>query len=81
MTAAAQKQIAVKALTLPKKARARLAQQLFDSLDAPEEKLSRKEWSQAWKVEIEKRAEEMRSGKVKGIPAAQVMVELRAKYA
>jgi putative addiction module component (TIGR02574 family) len=81
MTAAAQKEILVKALSLPKKARARLASQLLESLNPPGETLSRKEWSQAWKSEIEKRADEMRTGKVKGIPAAQVMAELRAKYA
>jgi len=50
------------------------------SVNPPEAKPSRKEWSRLWKIELEKRAEEMRSGKVKGIPAAQVMAELRAKY-
>ena len=80
MTATAQKQIAAKALALPKRARASLARQLLESLNPPEEKLSRKEWNRLWKVELEKRAVEMRSGKVKGIPAAQIMAELRAKY-
>jgi putative addiction module component (TIGR02574 family) len=83
MTLAAQKEIAAKALALPKKFRASLARQLLESLDSPEpaeEKLSRKEWSRAWSTELERRMEEMRSGKVKGIPARQVMAELRAKY-
>ena len=80
MTATAQKEIASKALALPKEARERLAHQLLESLDPPEEKISRKEWNRLWKAELETRLEEMESGKVKGIPAAKVMAELRAKY-
>ncbi len=80
MTVAAQKQIAEKALALPKEARERLAQQLLESVDPPEEKLSRREWNRLWKAELERRLEEMESGKVKGIPAEKVMAELRAKY-
>jgi putative addiction module component (TIGR02574 family) len=80
MTIAAQKQFAAKALALPRQARARLAHQLLESLDPPEEKISKKEWTRLWKIELEKRIEELESGKVKAIPAAQVMAELRAKY-
>jgi putative addiction module component (TIGR02574 family) len=80
MTVAAQKQLAEKALALPKEARERLAHQLLESLDSPGEKISRKEWNRLWKAELEKRLEEMKSGKVKGIPGAKVMAELRAKY-
>jgi putative addiction module component (TIGR02574 family) len=80
MTAAAQKEIEQKALALPKKARDRLVHKLLELVDPPEEKLSRKEWNRLWKAELEKRLEEMESGKVKGIPAAKVMAELRAKY-
>jgi len=80
MTVAAQNEIASKALALPKEARERLAHQLLESLDPSEEKISRKEWNRLWKAELEKRLEEMESGKVKGIPAAKVMAELRAKY-
>jgi len=80
MTAAAQKQVVEKALALPKKARERLAKQLWESLEPVEEKISPKEWNRAWKAELLKRAEEMRSGKVKGIPGDRVMAELRAKY-
>jgi putative addiction module component (TIGR02574 family) len=71
MTVAAQKQIVEKALALPKKARAQLAHQLWESLDPPEEKLSRKEWNEAWKAELEKRIAEVESGKVKCIPYAE----------
>ncbi|HEY0257141.1 MAG TPA: addiction module protein [Candidatus Methylacidiphilales bacterium] len=80
MTVAAKKEIASKALALPKEARERLAQQLLESLDPPEEKISPKEWTRLWKAELGKRLEEMESGKVKGIPAKKVMAELRAKY-
>jgi putative addiction module component (TIGR02574 family) len=81
MTAAAQKQIMQKALALPRKARLSLKHQLEKSLDTDsEEKISKKEWNRAWKAEIERRAGELKSGKVKAIPAAQVMAELRAKY-
>jgi putative addiction module component (TIGR02574 family) len=80
MTVAVQKQIAIQALALPKKARERLAHQLWESLEPPEEMISQKEWGRLWKIELEKRLEEMESGKVKGIPASKVMAELRAKY-
>jgi putative addiction module component (TIGR02574 family) len=80
MTAAAQKQLTEKVLGLPKKVRARLAGLLIKSLDEPVEQLSPKEWKRAWKAELEKRIEDVRSGKVKTIPADRVMAELRAKY-
>jgi len=65
MTVAAQKQ---------------LAGQLLKSLDEDDEKLSRKEWDAAWKKELEKRIEDVRTGKVKTISASQVMAELRARH-
>jgi len=68
MTVAAQKKVTEKALALPKKARARLVGQLIKSLSEDKEKLPRKEWDQAWKAELDKRSEEIRSGKVKCIP-------------
>ncbi len=80
MTVATQKQLTEKVLALPQKARARLAHLLIKSLDDPKEELSPKEWDAAWKKELEKRIKDVRSGKVKTIPASQVMAELRAKY-
>ena len=68
MTITAQKEIEAKALTLPKKARERLALQLWKSLEPVAEKISRKEWNQAWKNELEKRIADIDSGKVKCIP-------------
>jgi putative addiction module component (TIGR02574 family) len=71
MTVAAQKQVVEKALALPKKARAQLAHQLWESLEPVAEKISRKEWNQAWKAELEKRIADVDSGKVKCIPYAE----------
>jgi putative addiction module component (TIGR02574 family) len=74
------KQLAKQALALPEKDRARLAHLLIQSLEVPGEKVGPKEWARAWDIELKKRMEEIRSGKVKTIPAHQVMAELRAKY-
>ena len=71
MTIAAQKQIAVQALALPRKARQRLAQQLWDSLELEEESISRKEWSKAWNAELETRMADIESGKVKCVSPAE----------
>jgi len=80
MTVAAQKQLAEQALALPQKARARLALLLMKSLDAPGEEINPKEWAKVWGIELKKRIEEIRSGKVKTVPADRVMAELKAKY-
>jgi putative addiction module component (TIGR02574 family) len=80
MTVAAQKQLAKQILALPEKDRARLAHLLIKSLDAPVEELGPEEWTRAWKTELKKRIDDIRSGKVKTIPADRVMAELKAKY-
>ncbi len=80
MTAPAQKKIVDKVFAFPKEAREQLAQQLLESLDPPQEKISKKEWNRLWKAELERRIGEMESGRDKGIPAEKVMAELRAKY-
>lgn len=35
----------------------------------------------AWEAELDRRVEEMRSGRVPGIPADEVIAEIRKKYA
>jgi len=80
MTVAAHKQITEKVLALPQKARERLVCLLIRSLDDQADKISPKEWYRAWKAELGKRIEEVRLGKVKTVPAAQVRAELKAKY-
>jgi putative addiction module component (TIGR02574 family) len=79
MTVAAKK-LAEQVLALPESDREKLFRLLRDSLPHEDETLSQEEWDRLWKVELEKRIEELESGKVKAIPAAQVMAELRAKY-
>ncbi len=41
---------------------------------------SQKEIDELWKVEIERRVEEVRSGKVKTIPGEQVFEEIRNRF-
>lgn len=55
--------------------RADLAYFLLKSLEEEEEGAEA-----AWDAVLARRAEEVRSGKVVGKPAAQVFAELRAKY-
>jgi len=77
MTAAAQKEFVKQALALPRKARADLWRKLDKSLaEDREEKVSKKEWGKLWKAELEKRIEEIDSGKVKCIPYAEVRKKL-----
>lgn len=47
-------------------------------ISLPEDEL--KAIEEAWRVEIERRGEEIRSGKVKGIPGDQVIAELRREF-
>jgi len=66
-------QVAQEALALPTEARANLAERLFQSLD--EGGLT--EIEEAWIQEAERRYEELKTGKVKGIPAHEVFAEIR----
>ena len=70
------KKIAKDALLLPIQQRAALAQILISSLDDD----SQQEVEHAWEVELEKRINDIRSGKVKGISAPEVFAKLREKY-
>ena len=58
------------AMALPDEERANLAEELYDSTMSEEERALEEEW--------ERRAEELISGKVKGIPADDVIEEARA---
>jgi putative addiction module component (TIGR02574 family) len=60
---------------LSKEERADLAYFLLQTLE-PEEKGA----SSAWDVEIARRVDEIRSGRVAGKPAEQVFAELRERY-
>ena len=61
------------ALGLPEDERAKLANQLLDSLGMPDE-----EASEAWRLEIEQRARDVIEGKVELLDYDEVMAEMRA---
>lgn len=63
-----------KALKLSRRQRARLAQRLISSLDQRPDSDSEK----LWLDEAERRSVELKSGKVVGIPAAEVMKKARS---
>lgn len=46
----------------------------------PEPAEDGEEVQQAWQAEVEKRVDEILSGRVKTVPAAEVFTKLRAKY-
>lgn len=62
------------ALNLPKHLRARPAELLLSSLDEDTE------IEQAWIEEAERRSEELRTGKVAGIPSDQVFARAYHRY-
>jgi putative addiction module component (TIGR02574 family) len=63
-----------KALRLPRRERARLAQRLISSLDPEVDADVEKLWLQ----EAERRLDELKSGKVAGIPAQKVIRKARS---
>ncbi|MDR3456807.1 MAG: addiction module protein [Verrucomicrobiae bacterium] len=72
-------QVAEEALSLSLSDRSALTRILIQTLDAePVEDAA--EVQQAWQVEVEKRVDEILSGRVKTIPADEVFSKLRAKY-
>ena len=71
MTVAARK-IVKQALALSESERAKIVSELLKSLSDDEENIPQDEWDEAWKKELEKRIDEIESGKVKCIPYAEV---------
>ena len=69
-------EIARKVLNLPPEERAELAHKLIVSIDDAIDK----EAEAAWDVEIEKRANEIKSGKAKGRAAEDILAEIRTQY-
>ena len=74
MTLSAEK-LREEVLRLPTEDRAEIAYCLIRSLDEDESNIQG-----AWEAELERRWQEMESGKVIGEPAENVFVELRKKY-
>jgi putative addiction module component (TIGR02574 family) len=68
------REIESQALQLPPKERARLTQRLIASLDSEFDR----DAEQAWLEEAERRLDELKSGKVTGIPAEQVFEKVRS---
>jgi putative addiction module component (TIGR02574 family) len=68
--------VAHDALEMPEQDRAHLAHALILSMDDSGDD----DVSTAWDAEIERRVNDIRSGKVKGIPAEEVFAKLRDKY-
>ena len=64
------------AMQLPPSERERLAARLLHSIEGEE----RNEVEQAWVEEAERRLDELLNGQVKGIPAAQVMEDIRREF-
>ncbi len=71
----AEERIAEAALALPVEMRARLVARLLESLNVP----VREEIDRLWAVEVERRVEELRSGRVKPIPGKRVFAEIRKR--
>jgi putative addiction module component (TIGR02574 family) len=66
-------QLVAEALNLPTEARAELADRLVETLDAGD----LTELDKAWAAEARRRADELISGKVQGIPGEEVFAETR----
>lgn len=72
-------QVAEQALSLSSQDRAALTRILIQALDSePAENVADAE--EAWQIEVEKRVDEVLSGRVKAVPAEEVFAKLRAKY-
>ena len=61
---------------LPIKEKSLLVERLLDSMHP-----NQKEIDELWKVEVERRIEEVESGKVKTIPGDQVFAKIRERFA
>jgi putative addiction module component (TIGR02574 family) len=69
-------ELEVEVLNLSVEARGQLTQRLLESLEPSEAEIH-----ESWVREAERRAEEMRSGQVRGEPARQVLQRIRSKLA
>jgi len=55
--------------------RAELARFLLESVEPVEDS-----WAEAWEKGLDRRYEEMQSGRVKGVPASEVLARMRERY-
>ena len=75
MTALAEK-LKPQLTTLSSADRAELARYLLESLDGPADANA----AQAWEAELLRRAEEVRSGRAQGRPAAEAFADLHKRH-
>ncbi|MBI4664765.1 MAG: addiction module protein [Verrucomicrobia bacterium] len=68
-------EVAKPALALPAESRAKLAEELLESLDAP----AQARIDALWAAVAERRSKEIEVGEVKPIPGDQVLRELRSR--
>ncbi len=68
------RELKTEALELPVESRGELATTLLDSLEPSDAEIQER-----WIREAERRAEEMRSGQVRGEPIGEVLARVRAK--
>lgn len=52
----------------------------FGDPETDDETLTQEEWEAAWVAECDRRTADRRAGKTVGIPAEQVMQEMKEKY-
>ena len=67
-------ELEAEALKLPVEARGELATRLLDSLEPSDTEIQ-----EHWIREAERRAEEMRSGRIRGEPIGEALARIRAK--
>lgn len=67
-------------LELPANERARIAKRLIESLDHPADEVDEAAVETAWKVEIERRIEQMDRGEVEMIPAEEVFARIGERF-
>jgi len=67
-------------LELPANERARIARRLIESLDHPAGDVDEAAIEAAWKVEIERRIEQMDRGEIEMIPAEEVFARIRERF-
>jgi putative addiction module component (TIGR02574 family) len=65
---------------LPKGDRAELVHFLLDTLDDDGDDLTEEEWDAAWLPVLNRRVEEIKSGKVEPIPVEELLRRMREKY-
>jgi hypothetical protein len=74
------KELEAEILALPREERARLAQDLIESLGEDVSRLSPAEWEAAWVMEIQARERELREGKASLESAGDLMREIREEF-